>query len=160
MIWLVLPWDGPARLQEFAGELEEMQALVGGWIERVPLEGDDGDGSMLWCNEEYGLQPEFAEQKNALATALVRQLSPYTAIGFGGFLGNCFVTGAADPETTGVPVRLVRYLNRIAGVRGLDGELLADWWPYESELAYVQAGRTVGAMIGKTPMPVPEGMVA
>jgi hypothetical protein len=49
----------PSEVEQHGRDLEAQQALVGGWIQSVPL----GDGIVLTCNEEgklEGLEPNFA----------------------------------------------------------------------------------------------------
>lgn len=52
---LVIPAQGPPYKTEIPDEteLEELQRLVGGWIEYVPIYTDEGEvGLSLFCNEE------------------------------------------------------------------------------------------------------------
>lgn len=150
-VWLVIPWDAQPVLRRTDGGLQAMKDVVQGWIEAIRRE----DG-VLWCNEEYALHAQFAGQVNMLATRLV---PPHYSMSLGGLLGNCLVTGVPDAEgdTTSVDPALVRFVNRETGWRvlGLDEQPLDRWWPYPTELAEFQATQTVGAMIGRTPVPEP-----
>ena len=48
----------PIQMVNTTGELEDLQKIVGGYLEYIPFE----NGMLLWCNEEgklLDLQPNF-----------------------------------------------------------------------------------------------------
>lgn len=57
---VVVPVEGPARVEEIPDSLEAMQAIVGGYVELVRLE----NGLELWVNEE-GLLEELPPNRYA-----------------------------------------------------------------------------------------------
>ena len=78
---LVVPVDGPPRVESIEeGDLKAMQAIVGGYIERVWLDR----GLAIYCNEEgllKGLEPNLAyarvaagEYRNRIPPSIVGNL--------------------------------------------------------------------------------------
>jgi len=138
------------------------KALVGGMIEVIVIDDSKFGPSELWCNEEFLYEEscwvttpdgERFPKRNALATHLCEGRANMGPLGI---VGDTFLTGWADDEgdITEVAWETVRYVNRIAGVTGLNGARLPAWWPWESEGAAFHAlHATVGAVIGRPPIP-------
>ena len=65
MIALVIPVEGPLVEVELDGSLDQLQRLVGGWIQMVPLPGfiDGAERAAAYVNEEGKLTEHQANRR-------------------------------------------------------------------------------------------------
>jgi len=75
------------------GSLQDMQAIVEGYIEAVRLR----DGSTMWVNEEFRLGQFGPDDFNSIASD-VAGLGGRPDLLFTGILGDVFITGPPDAD--------------------------------------------------------------
>lgn len=98
---LVIPVEGPARVEEIAGDLASLRAAIGdGWLEHVCLDADKG--THLYVDEEGKLK---GQPVNWLATTLWRD---HQGIGADVLCGTAVVLGGTpDGEEADCPQDII-----------------------------------------------------
>ncbi|MCI1261823.1 MAG: DUF3846 domain-containing protein [Tetrasphaera jenkinsii] len=85
-----VPVDGAPVVKDIAGDLNSLQAEVGGWIEAVATEAED---ISVYCNEEGKIEGLPVNPNTDAIQALEIVLSP------GDFIVGPLVVTGFDPET-------------------------------------------------------------
>lgn len=121
---LVIPAQGEPYKTEIPGdrELEELQRLVGGFIEYVPLYGDDDEVALsLFCNEEGKIEglPPNGRANHFFGDALLE----------GDVLvGNVVLMGPPDDDGETLPLDYAdQWLEKALEVTDVDLKRWADW---------------------------------